>query len=86
MNNTKYYDSTKFKPKHGTRIFLWDAENDKEVMVNAFWHPLQWGMNRQTLWDFPVWRYVLDDEEPIAISERENNMTAMERFEEMAKK
>lgn len=57
----KWYNSFKYKPKHGTHIFIWDLLSQKQILLNAFWDPEKWKPNAK----FPFWSYVLDEFEPI---------------------
>jgi hypothetical protein len=56
----KWFDSYKYRPKHGTQIFLWDMNNQKQLLFNAFWDPENWIPQP---W-FPFWAYVLEGIEP----------------------
>lgn len=72
----KWYDSYKYKPKHGTKIWLWNREKHHLMYFYAGWDDDKW------MWDLnlseedkkfienakkmfaPVWAYVFEDEEP----------------------
>ena len=58
----KWYSSYKFRPKHGTQIFIWDLDLQKEIMINSYWNDEDWTPNAS----WPFWAYVLDEFEPIS--------------------
>lgn len=71
----KWYDSFKYRPKHGTQIFIWDLQAQKQIMLNAFWDSDKWRGDIK----FPFWGYVLDGLEPIEFQpERLNPETSKE--------
>lgn len=57
----KWYDSYKYRPKHGTKIFLWDYKDQKQILRNALWDPINWHMIAP---NFPIFAYVFEDEPP----------------------
>lgn len=63
----KWFDSYEYKPKHGTQIFVWDLDNQKQILINAFWDPEDWRPQPS----FPFWTYVLDGIEPDFINQPE---------------
>jgi hypothetical protein len=65
----KWFDSYKYKPKHGTQIFVWDFHNQKQILLNAFWDAENWHPEAS----FPFWTYVLDGVEPDFIDQPERS-------------
>jgi len=60
-----WFSSYKYRPKHGTQIFIWDLSHQKMIMLNAFWDFDNWKPNP----NFPAWSYVLNGHDPESISD-----------------
>ena len=70
----EWFDSFKYKPKHGTQIFIWDRINQKRLHLHSLWEEKDWRPNSK----FPCWQYVFDNDEPILLqperSKREDSV------------
>lgn len=52
----KWYNSNEFAPEHSSQIFIWDAQDQKQI----YFHWLgEWDFNATYHHNiFPIWRYV----------------------------
>jgi len=56
----RWYDGKKYKPKHGTMIFVWYIGDQKPLLINYFANP----QNYNADFNFPIWAYALDGFDP----------------------
>lgn len=62
-----WFDGSKYKPKTGTQIFVWDVKQQKQIMLNAFWEENAYFYDP----NFPMWKYAYEGFEPINIEENQ---------------
>jgi len=65
----EWLDSYKFKPKHGTQIFIWDIKNQRPMLLNALWDESDWKPNP----NFPIWKYCIEGFEPIPLNKNKED-------------
>ena len=63
----KWYSSFKYKPKHGTQIWLWNKELHRQEFFNACWDEKAWDPKTMPKCFSPMWAYVFEGNEPISI-------------------
>ena len=62
-----WYSAYKYKPKHGTQIWLWNKEKHHTELLNAFWDEDKWNAHTFPSCFTPMWAYVFEGIEPILI-------------------
>lgn len=64
---SEWFSSFEYQPKHGTQIFVWDRELQKQLHLYALWDEDAWRCEQR----YPCWCYVLDGNEAITIQAKE---------------
>ena len=74
----KWFDSFKYKPKHGTQVWFWNRKLQRQELFNAFWEESAW--NPKTIHcDYsPIWAYVFQGNEPISSQPERPNPEAID--------
>jgi hypothetical protein len=63
----KWYNSFQWKPMHGTTVFVWDSESQKQILLKALWNEDDW----MPSFRFPIWAYTDETNNPIVIYQPE---------------
>lgn len=66
----KWYSAYKYKPKHGTQIWLWNQEHHRQELLNAFWDEDRWNPYNWPPRFSRMWAYVFEENEPLLIENK----------------
>lgn len=77
----EWYCAFKYRPRHGTQIWLWNKSKHRQEIFNAFWEENAWDAHTFPSDYSPMWSYVFKENEPVHIQpERLNPESDFEKF------